>query len=114
MKFEWDINKAAENIKNHGVGFDEAIEAFYDPKAVYGADKEHSEAEERFYVIGFSSRRLLFVIYAERVESDTIRFYHGAKSGSEIPERIPGRQLWNRMKSSRFGSALLGKMKKAA
>ena len=80
MKFEWDINKAAQNIKNHGVGFDEAIEAFYDPKAVYGDDKEHSEDEERFYVIGFSSRRLLFVIYAERVESDTIRIITARKA----------------------------------
>lgn len=80
MKFEWDINKAAENIKNHGVGFEEAIEAFYDPKAVFGADKEHSEAEERFYVIGFSSRRLLFVIYAERLESDTIRIITARKA----------------------------------
>jgi uncharacterized DUF497 family protein len=80
MKFEWDINQAALNIKNHGVRFDEAIESFYDPKAVYGTDKEHSEDEERFYVIGFSSRRLLFVIYAERVESDTIRIITARKA----------------------------------
>ncbi len=73
MKFEWDINKAALNIKNHGVSFEEAVEVFYDPGAVRGFDTEHSEEEERFYIIGFSSHRLLFVIYAERIDSKTIR-----------------------------------------
>ena len=80
MRFEWDINKAALNIKNHDVSFEEAAEAFYDPQAVYGADKDHSEDEERFYLIGFSSRRLLFVIYAERVASDTIRIITARKA----------------------------------
>ena len=80
MKFEWDINKAELNIKIHGVSFEEAAETFYDPKAVYGVDKEHSESEERFYVIGFSSRRLLFVIYVERIDSDTIRIITARKA----------------------------------
>jgi uncharacterized protein len=80
MKFEWDINKAELNIKNHGVSFDEAVEAFYDPKVIYGADKEHSEDEERFYIIGFSSRRLFFVSYVERIDSDTIRIITARKA----------------------------------
>ena len=80
MKFEWDINKAALNIKNHEVSFDEAIEVFYDPNVVRGFDTKHSEDEERFYIIGFSSRRLLFVIYAERIDSDTIRIITARKA----------------------------------
>lgn len=80
MKFEWDINKAELNIKNHGVSFDEAIEAFYDPNAIRRFDAEHSEDEKRFYIIGFSSRRLLFVIYAERIDSDTIRIVTARKA----------------------------------
>ncbi len=80
MKFEWDINKAELNIKNHGVSFDEVIEVFYDENAVHGFDAEHSEDEERLYVIGFSSRRLLFVIYAEKIDSDTIRIITARKA----------------------------------
>jgi len=80
MKFEWDISKAELNIKNHGVSFDEAVETFYDPNGVYGSDKAHSETEERFYVIEFSSRRLLFVIYAERIDSETIRIVTARKA----------------------------------
>lgn len=80
MKFEWDINKAELNIKNHGVSFDEAIEAFYDPNVIRGFDTEHSEEEQRFYIIGFSRWRLLFVIYAERIDSDTIRIITARKA----------------------------------
>ena len=84
MKFEWDINKAALNIKNHGVDFEEAVETFYDENAVRGFDTKHSEAEKRFYIIGFSSRRLLFVIYAERVDSDTIRIITARKAEAKF------------------------------
>jgi uncharacterized DUF497 family protein len=87
MKFEWDINKAALNVKIHGVSFEEAVEAFYDPKVIYGADKEHSEDEERFYIIGFSSRRLLFVIYAEQVDSDTIRIITARKAEAKYRKK---------------------------
>jgi hypothetical protein len=30
IKFAWDAAKAAENIKNHGVSFEEAQTVFYD------------------------------------------------------------------------------------
>lgn len=80
IKFEWDINKEKLNIENHGVSFEEATEVFYDTKAVQGFDAEHSENEERFYIIGFSSRRLLFVIYAEKVDLDTVRIITARKA----------------------------------
>ena len=41
MKFEWDEAKAAVNLKVHGVSFNEAIEVFFDPKAVEGFDAAH-------------------------------------------------------------------------
>ncbi len=59
MRFEWDEAKAASNLKIHGVSFNEAVEVFFDPNAVEGFDTEYSNAEDRFYIIGLSSRRLL-------------------------------------------------------
>jgi len=88
MKFEWDINKAKLNIKKHEVNFEEAVEAFYDPNVISGYDKDHSEGEERFYIIGFSSRRLLFVIYAEKLDSDTIRIITARKAEAKYQKRI--------------------------
>jgi uncharacterized DUF497 family protein len=39
MHFEWDADKAAENIKKHRVSFDEAATTFYDPLAATFDDR---------------------------------------------------------------------------
>jgi uncharacterized DUF497 family protein len=67
VRFEWDDQKALENVEKHGVTFGEATEVFYDPNAVEGEDDEHSHNESRFFIIGYSSSRILFVVFAERV-----------------------------------------------
>lgn len=72
MRFEWDDEKAISNLEKHGVSFGEATEVFYDPNALEEYDTEHSDEEKRFFIIGLSSRRLLYVIYAERT-GDVVR-----------------------------------------
>lgn len=67
MRFEWDDEKAINNVKKHGVSFGEATEVFYDPNALQG-DDEHSGDEGRFFIIGYSIKRLLFAVFAERRE----------------------------------------------
>jgi uncharacterized DUF497 family protein len=80
MKFEWNEEKAAANLKIHGVSFEEAIEVFFDSNAVEGFDSEHSAGENRFYIIGFSSRRLLYVVYAEKLRDNVIRLISARKA----------------------------------
>lgn len=72
MRFEWDDQKAIENLANHGVSFGEATEVFYDPNALEVYDAQHSSDEARFVIIGYSTSRLLFVVFAER-RRDMIR-----------------------------------------
>jgi uncharacterized DUF497 family protein len=72
VRFEWDDEKAIANLEKHGVSFGEATEVFYDPNALEGFDAEHSTEENRFFIIGLSSRRLLYVVYAERAD-DMVR-----------------------------------------
>ena len=72
MRFEWDDRKAAANLRKHGVGFGEATEVFRDPYAVVDRDAEHSYDEDRFFVVGYSTARLLFVVFVER-RADVIR-----------------------------------------
>jgi uncharacterized DUF497 family protein len=79
MRFEWDDQKAIANLAKHGVSFGEATEVFYDPKAVEDYDAQHSLSESRFVLIGLSSRRLLYVVYAER-NADTIRIISARKA----------------------------------
>jgi uncharacterized DUF497 family protein len=66
-EFEWDPIKAASNLRDHGVSFEEASTVFADPLAMLMADPDHSIEEERYVVLGESARRnLLVVAFAER------------------------------------------------
>jgi uncharacterized protein len=65
--FEWDPKKAASNLKNHGVSFDEATSVFGDLLSMNMPDPDHSVSEQRFLVLGVSAAsRLVVVSYAER------------------------------------------------
>ena len=67
MNFDWNLKKAAGNLRKHGVSFDEAASMFLDPMAVSGPDPEHSMAEDRYITFGFSSLgRLLAVSHTHR------------------------------------------------
>jgi len=65
--FEWDPRKAASNLKDPDVSFDEATTVFGDNLAMNMPDPDHSEGERRFLVLGMSrASRLVVVSYAER------------------------------------------------
>ena len=86
MRFEWDDAKAAANLRKHRVSFEEAAEVFYDPNAFDDCDSEHSDGEARFYIIGLSSRRLLYVVYVERA-GDVVRII-SARRASKFERKI--------------------------
>ncbi len=68
--FEWDSDKAASNVRKHGVSFPEAATVFADPSAVYLDD---GSGIGRMVVIGTSLReRLLVVVHVERMARDRI------------------------------------------
>jgi uncharacterized protein len=62
MQFEWDPKKARLNFKKHKVTFEEALTVFYDPLSATFEDLDHSQREQRFITIGFSSYGLLTVV----------------------------------------------------
>lgn len=67
MRFEWDPDKAAWNLRKHGVSFEEAVSVFGDSLAVTFNDPDHSFGEPRFLTYGLSSEgRLLVVSHTER------------------------------------------------
>jgi uncharacterized DUF497 family protein len=69
LTFEWDSDKAAQNLKKHGVSFEEASTVFADPLSLTIPDPLHSEVEDRFVMNGLSHRgRQLVVVYTERGE----------------------------------------------
>ena len=74
IRFSWDEHKAAQNIRKHGVSFAEAMSVFFDENATEFFDPDHSTDEDRFLMLGISSRlRLLVVHYAVRENGTQIR-----------------------------------------
>jgi len=49
IQFDWDVSKAAANLKKHKVSFEEAKSAFYDERAKLIDDPAHSADEERLF-----------------------------------------------------------------
>jgi uncharacterized DUF497 family protein len=65
--FEWDLDKARENVRKHGVSFEEAATVFADDDALLDDDPAHSVAEDRLIIIGMSAReRVLLTVYTIR------------------------------------------------
>ncbi len=72
MRFDWDKNKAANNLAKHKVLFEEAATVFGDPLSDTFDDPDHSADEQRFLIIGHSERgRLLFVSHTD--DGETVR-----------------------------------------
>ncbi len=64
---EWDPNKANQNIRKHGVSFEEAATIFEDPLSSTIEDIQHSQTEERLIIVGKSKQnRLLVVVHVDR------------------------------------------------
>jgi uncharacterized DUF497 family protein len=67
LGFEWDERKARTNLAKHDVSFEEATTVFGDPASLTIPDPAHSQAEDRFILLGRSHRqRLLVVVHTER------------------------------------------------
>lgn len=74
IRFEWDPRKARASLAKHGVSFEEASTAFYDELGLLLDDPDASVQEDRFILLGLSSRiRLLVVVHAFREPDETIR-----------------------------------------
>ncbi|HEY3302615.1 MAG TPA: BrnT family toxin [Candidatus Binatia bacterium] len=70
LKFEWDRRKAAANLSQHGVSFQEALTVFGDSLARIFDDEDHSIEEQREIIIGRSTKeRLLVVCFTSKGES---------------------------------------------
>ena len=67
LEFEWDPEKAASNLKKHGVSFEEAATVFRDQLSLTFYDPDHSVDEDRYITIGTSTDgRLIIVSHTDR------------------------------------------------
>lgn len=83
-EFSWDEAKNRANRRKHGVSFEEAATVFDDTHALESYDPSHSEAEDRFYLVGMSAHlRLLLVCHCYREDASTIRIISARKANGQ-------------------------------
>lgn len=81
IKFEWDEKKNIANQKKHHVSFEEAKSVFYDESARLIHDPDHSADEDRFIILGFSTKlRLLVVVHIYKENDELIRIISARKA----------------------------------
>jgi len=64
--FEWDPAKDRANREKHGVGFADALDAFFDPHRLIFADVGHGGPEERWFCLGLVDGRVMTVRFTWR------------------------------------------------
>jgi uncharacterized DUF497 family protein len=91
IAFEWDEAKAAAKFKMHQVSFEKAKSIFFDEFGVQFFDDEHSTDEERFLMLGMSSKaRVLIVCHCERNHGSVIRIISARKATKRESAFYPG------------------------
>lgn len=84
LRFEWDEQKESENRRKHGVSFQEGETVFSDENALLLGDPDHSEAEDRFILLGLSSRiRILLVCHCYRAKESIIRIISARRADKD-------------------------------
>lgn len=81
LVFLRDDRKTGSNERKHGVSFDEAMTDFTDDFALFDDDPDGSDTEDRFVLLGVSSRfRLLVVCHTYRRSDSVIRIISARKA----------------------------------
>ena len=78
LLFEWDEDKAAANIRKHGISFETAGRVFQDDSLIEIFDSLHSDDENRMLAIDVVDE-ILSVVYTEHHEQ-TIRLISARKA----------------------------------
>lgn len=77
IQITFDPSKADSNLIKHGISFDEAKIALFDPSALVREDYDHNEP--RFVLLGMANR-LLVVVYCYVDNDDMIRLISARKA----------------------------------
>jgi uncharacterized DUF497 family protein len=95
VQYEWDDDKAAENLRKHGVDFADAIGALEDQNRVEEIDDRFVYDEERVQVVGMAHGKVLFVVVTLPGE-DTCRIISARKATRHEQDRYYAgdRETW--------------------
>lgn len=81
MEIEWDSDKARNNLKKHGVRFEDAVQVFDDPDHLSRQDR-YQNGEWRWQTIGLMHGIIVILV------AHTVRY----ESGNEVIRIISARK----------------------
>jgi len=67
--FEWDADKAAANVRKHGISFETAVAAFSDPFVLTTVDRVEN-GEQRWQTFGMVGSHVLIMVAHTAWEED--------------------------------------------
>ena len=86
IRFEWESEKAATNIRKHGIAFETACEVFFDP-FLRMLDPENLDGQIREAINGLTMNwKLIYVVYTMR-KGDIFRII-SARSVTKYERRL--------------------------
>ncbi|MES5043921.1 BrnT family toxin [Rhizobium nepotum] len=80
ISFEWDESKRQINIQKHGIDFEDAVEALYEPHIEISTDQN---GEVRIRAICPFMERLIAVIYTMRGETCRVISVRAARKNEQ-------------------------------
>jgi uncharacterized DUF497 family protein len=90
LEYEWDLKKAEQNLRKHGVEFVDAVIVLDDDRAVTLVDEHPSE--ERYVTFGSDAHgRVLAISYA--VRGSAIRIISARKATSRERAQYEGKGI---------------------
>lgn len=92
QRYIYDGAKDAANQRKHGVSFKEAETTFDDSNAVFRFDAAHSTFEDRWIVLGFSSRHRILLVVHVRMQENVIRLI-SARRATRDEEQLYAKSL---------------------
>lgn len=86
MKFVWDEKKNRQNIRKHGIDFQDVADLFERPMLV-GLDTRRDYGEDRWIGLGLLRSIVVAVVFVEWEDDETIRIISARKATSREAER---------------------------
>lgn len=83
IEFEWDTLKNKKTINKHGISFEEAAEIFSKPDTIIEYDEDHSDLEDRWNAIGYSTKQRALIVCHCYKENNIIRIITARKASKE-------------------------------
>lgn len=86
MKFVWDEKKNRQNIRKHGIDFQDVADLFERPMLL-GLDTRRDYGEDRWIGLGLLRSIVVAVVFVEWEDDETIRIISARKATSREAER---------------------------